>query len=74
VKRIILERDSNLPKGIMMTEYAVSWNERVFYAACFVTDAEQGSPEWWEALWANMEMFDNDGMDDLNIEIIGEVE
>lgn len=54
-----------------MTEYAVSWSERVFYEACFETDAEQGSPEWWDVLWERMNMCDSNGMDDLNIEVIG---
>ena len=57
-----------------MTEYIVSWNERVFYEAAFTTDAEQGSPEWWDVLWERMEILDSNGMDDLNIEIIDVME
>jgi hypothetical protein len=52
-----------------MAEYFVSWNERIFYEAAFDTDAEECSPEWWDALFAARECLDSNGMDDVSIEV-----
>lgn len=53
-----------------MTEYIISWNERIFFESVFITDAEQGSPDWWDAFYDNREWLDSNGMDDLNVEVV----
>lgn len=56
-----------------MTEYLVSWSERVFYEASFETDAEEWSEVWWDIVWERLNPVDSNGMDDLNSEVIGNV-
>ena len=50
-------------------DYYVTWNERVFYASSFTTDAEIYSDEWYQEMWERMEQIDSNGMDDLHTEV-----
>ena len=54
-----------------MAYYFVSWNERIFYEAGFSVDAEEGSPEWYDAMFAAREWCDSNGMDDLTVTVDG---
>ena len=53
-----------------MKHWYVSWNENIAYEAEFYTDAEEGSPEWWDLLHDNREWCDSNGMDNVNVETI----
>jgi len=51
-----------------MKEYYVTWNERIFYESRFETDAEEGSYEWYDAMFTAMSPYDSFGIDDMEVE------
>ena len=52
-----------------MKHWYVTWEENIAYESEFYTDAEEKSPEWWDAFFMAREQYDSDGMKDVNIEL-----